>query len=1021
MVNRHLWCLIFVLALSQVGAQSFTVAVGYEPQRVNLRVTGNEDVCLTLSGIEQGEIYELQIQEDREESRYDITGYPATSEVVNTDYALGVGTGGPVDLCIDNGSDHPGMLSFIVRRKGAAEEKRNALIATPSTNLDSLVDGVFRGSGCFETRSLGLVGGDRVLATGQRATQTGLFSNGQDIFGIEAGIILTTGSVHLAPGPNSTVSANGSYPDRPAVVDDDAQELVGAGNTYFDVAFVEFEFTPTTDTITFDYVYFSEEYCFGLNSAFGNDAVGFYLEGPNVGTTGRENIARLDNGDLVSATTLNHIRTPDLFIDNSPPGSLFSCTDLPTPPERLAAVNYDGFSTRMTATAAVTPCEEYTLKIIVVDSGDPILDSGVFLAAGSFTAGLIGNPESSVTGIVTGTDPVEGCDTALLRFTRLSTSPEDLAQPVSVKYHLMTTGPELAPAARNGLDFELPESPLIIPPGEPSATLRIPILPDADEEEGVESFVIRYDGTCDCEDNRDTFFIVDAPSLSFAIDGPATVCRGETVTLTTTAMGGDMNYSYRWPDGSDTPTVDFTGTGRDTSVTAEITDGCGIVAVQDIFIQAPGVAGAIADREYFLCGGSVTVPIEISGDPPLTLRVLTIDSIGNDSVVSAYTVMGDTALIVAEASVIRLVSVSDALGCEGGVRGSASVRTGAIDVVETVSGGGCSDSLLTLRLTAQGGNEGLAFVWSDDAAATGPDRTDLIPGTYEVTVTRTANPGCSEVRSFTLGDQSAVRLIAITTSDQSCTGDGAARVVAEGGAGTLSYRWSDGQEGPEVTGLVAGTYTVTISDAGTCELTAEVSIEDTRVAPEINITAEATELTCTRPSIQLTAPATAPAPDYVWRDTAGRALAQANTLSVDTPGTYILTAPDGTVGCTAEGRIAITQLDELTGEAPDIEITIGERIDLFVNTNRDARALAEYAWTNLPDTSSCRNCPSPRLRPFSSFTAEVTVTDTNDCTLTLRQRVFVSRRDFVYLPTAFSPANPDGLNDVYTVFGTWNS
>jgi gliding motility-associated-like protein len=89
---------------------------------------------------------------------------------------------------------------------------------------------------------------------------------------------------------------------------------------------------------------------------------------------------------------------------------------------------------------------------------------------------------------------------------------------------------------------------------------------------------------------------------------------------------------------------------------------------------------------------------------------------------------------------------------------------------------------------------------------------------------------------------------------------------------------------------------------------------------------------------------------------------------------------------------------------------------LGVTTNRTDGQLVSWEWSNLNDSLACLNCPDPRVSPLGSFIAEVTVTDSNGCEVTLRQNVIVEERDLIYMPSAFSP-NGDGVNDVYTVFG----
>jgi gliding motility-associated-like protein len=130
-----------------------------------------------------------------------------------------------------------------------------------------------------------------------------------------------------------------------------------------------------------------------------NDVFGFFISGP--GISGQQNIALIPGtGVPVSINTLNNgtvgtaVFTPDpncilsnsgYFVDNDNPPGL--------------TVQYDGFTTVLTAIAKVMPCQTYHLKFAIADGGDDAYDSGVFLETESF---MSNNSVHSVAAIPSG-------------------------------------------------------------------------------------------------------------------------------------------------------------------------------------------------------------------------------------------------------------------------------------------------------------------------------------------------------------------------------------------------------------------------------------------------------------------------------------------------------------------------------------------------------------------------------------------------------------------------------------------
>lgn len=199
---------------------------------------------------------------------------------------------------------------------------------------------------------------------------------------ITEGIILTTGKVFDAAGPNrrsNTTFALGTKGDR-------ALEGIAKGITY-DAVWLEFDFKPEMETVIFNFFFGSEEYTEYVNSQF-NDVFAFYISGP--GYKGVKNLAVVpQNNAPITVNTVNHLSNRLNYIDNNPYDRLGHLKKEKLDylyPDLLRNYEYDGFTTLLSAEARVKPGEVYHIKISIADVGDSRYDSAVFLEANSFTS-----------------------------------------------------------------------------------------------------------------------------------------------------------------------------------------------------------------------------------------------------------------------------------------------------------------------------------------------------------------------------------------------------------------------------------------------------------------------------------------------------------------------------------------------------------------------------------------------------------------------------------------------------------
>lgn len=190
---------------------------------------------------------------------------------------------------------------------------------------------------------------------------------------IDSGIVLCTGYASFLDRSYSyTASAGLNY----GMNDADLLTLNSSSNT--DICYIEFDFTPDYDTLSFEYVFGSEEYLEWVGSVF-NDVFGFFLTGPdpNGGTYNKLNLAKVpSSSDIVSINTINNISNPSYYINNYPDGSVAGLSD--------PNFTLDGFTTVMPIGLSLVAGSQYTIKLVIGDVSDPLWDSYVLLRRSSF-------------------------------------------------------------------------------------------------------------------------------------------------------------------------------------------------------------------------------------------------------------------------------------------------------------------------------------------------------------------------------------------------------------------------------------------------------------------------------------------------------------------------------------------------------------------------------------------------------------------------------------------------------------
>jgi hypothetical protein len=223
-----------------------------------------------------------------------------------------------------------------------------------------------------------LVGGgvqiSNVKYTGA-AVAAGTFHSTSNIIGFTDGIILSTGSIRSVAGSNCTSGIAGF---NFTAGDPDLTAILGAGHTTNDAAVLEFDFIPKTSTLTFSYVFASDEYNEFVGSF--NDVFAFFVNQINIAL-----LPGITPPTPVSINNVNMTTNPQFFRNND---TLF--------PNALIDTEMDGLTTVLTATAQVNANQTNHMKLAIADADDNDVDSNVFIEAGSLSSSTLTFKPTSV-------------------------------------------------------------------------------------------------------------------------------------------------------------------------------------------------------------------------------------------------------------------------------------------------------------------------------------------------------------------------------------------------------------------------------------------------------------------------------------------------------------------------------------------------------------------------------------------------------------------------------------------------
>lgn len=310
-------------------------------------------------------------------------------------------------------------------------------------------------------------------------------------------------------------------------------------------------------------------------------------------------------------------------------------------------------------------------------------------------------------------------------------------------------------------------------------------------------------------------FIIDQPSplntAVFPTNITQVTCNGICDgSAQVSVSGGSSPYTYSWFPSGGNSIIDTNLCSGNNIIT--VSDSLGCVDSTSINLSSPATILVNANITHVSCYGGNDGQIDLlptpsGGTPPYAYNWYPPGIAGN--------VPTATNLFAGIDSVI----VTDLQGCTQTLIATINEPTELIiDSIQTIADF-CGSSLGSVTVIASGGTSSYTYSWNTNPTQTGPSATGLLAGIYTVTVID-AN-GCTSSGPVTVPGTPGPVIDSIIVSQANCygTNTGQAQVLTSSGITPYTYLWNDpsSQTTGIATGLLAGTYIVTVSDVNNCQ------------------------------------------------------------------------------------------------------------------------------------------------------------------------------------------------------------
>ncbi|MBS1637382.1 MAG: choice-of-anchor L domain-containing protein [Bacteroidetes bacterium] len=497
------------------------------------------------------------------------------------------------------------------------------------------------------------------------------------------------------------------------------------------------------------------------------------------------------------------------------------------------------------------------------------------------------------------------------------------------------------------------------------------------------SYVVTVKDANNCTVTTPVTITQPASNVSAVINSQTNVsCFGGTNgSATAIASGGVPGYTYSWNTSPVQTTATASGLSAGTyNVIVKDANNCSYSLLANITQPASALTSTITSQSNVLCYGNTSGSATVSG--------------GGGT--PAYSYSWNTSPVQTNATATNLasgtytVTVKDQNNCSTtntvAITQPANAVSASITTHSNVLCYGAASGVA--GVTASGGVGGYTYSWNTIPLQTAATATALAAGNYTVTVKDANN--CQVPVSVTISQpSSALTGSVISTTHVLCKGNatGAATAQAGGGSGSYSYAWNSVpvQNTAAASGLIAGNYTVTISDNNGCNVPVKLPVTINEPAAILNANSVSSlyngyNISCyggNNGSVNLTVSGGTTGYTYSWSGPSGYSSASED-ISGLYAGSYSVVITDAH-GCVKNYSVSLSEPLALSLTTTVTPATCPSFNDGMVKLNVSGGTTAySYAWTG----PAAFSASTQNISGLISGNYSVTVTDGNACTKT---------------------------------------
>lgn len=906
---------------------------------------------------------------------------------------------------------------------GSFIEVNNSASPQSAYNISQLINNVLisGGGNCTSANATNVVVSPNLQATNNNRSW-GYFHKAASNFPFQSGIVLSTGFARKA---GNNFIAPTLADNLPTGGDADLASVLNVSpSLLFNATYIEFDFVPITNQITFNYLLASEEYDQGYECSFTD---GFALLLKKVGDPTYTNLAVLpNNGGVVSTSNIHpavNFQQVSCAAVNQQYFGGYNTSNSDT--------NFQGRTVPLTATATVIPGETYHFKMVIADYQDYQFDTAVFLDAGSFDIGV---KITDTSGTVLGSN-MKVCEAGqTIKASVLATN---------ATYKWLLNGTQIPGATSSSytvtqpgiytVEVTVPSSTCVSTASITVASGSVPPVDITDLNGNVLPASILACNTVNTTLKATTTAV--NPTYQWYLNN--TIITGATLdTYVATQNGtysvkvGSTNY-----DCSATKSIDFiyadlnintpvalqacsptsSSTFNLTQTQAQITSNANatfayyeslsdaqaantnVIANTTAFVSIPKTVYALV--QWSGCSKIATINLQTTLSPTITSQPTNkIVCVGNSTSITAAAIndagfqwqvntgSGFTDLVnnaTYSGATTNTLTINNVALAMNGYTYKLIVKSACLQNVEsaistitipqvkgtvTKTNALCfGDSNGTATAAGFGGTAPYTYLWSTNA--TTATATGLQAGTYSVKITD-AN-GCFGTETVTITQPTALT-DTFTIKNVSCKNgnDGSIEIKPSGGTAPYSYTWGHTTtDTAKVEGLVAGTYNVIVKDANNCIKTEQITVTEPSI---LNAALTVKNVTCygsANGEIALNVTGGTAPYSYNWSN--GKT-AQNNTDLA--PGDYTVIIIDAK-GCSITKSATITQPQVLQLTYTQTKAGCNGALTNSVIVTPTGGVLPySYIWSN--------GATSNKVDDLLPGNYTVKVTDANNCVLT---------------------------------------